>query len=446
MAIERHAWPQAQGRKASLEPASAVSLPAQNLLPSGNAAAPNPPKAFPAMSEPDTNQPRARALTALLLLWLAGTALRLTILAVPPVIPRIHDDLALNATQIGILTGLPSMLFAFAAVPGSLLIARLGVTTAMVVGLVLNAIGGALRGTIPDVTWLYAMTIMMGAGVAIMQVTMPPAVRAWVPQRIAFATAIYTNGLLIGELAPVALMLPLVLPLVGGSWQWGFAFWSAPVVVIALAAAVLSPRQPSSKGGATARRRWWPDWSSSLIWRLGIMLGAINATYFATNAFLPDYLNSRGQGAWISAALTGLNAGQLPASILLLIFASRLELRAWPYVGCGLLCSLAIGGGLVFGSGPVVVLSATFIGFFAAGILVLVLALPPLLAPPDDVHRVTAAMFTISYSCAVVVPVVSGLAWDMTGIGAFAFVPIALCGIVLAVLAPAINHVRRPGS
>ncbi len=174
------------------------------------------------MQDPNSSQPHARLLTALLLLWLAGTALRLTILAVPPVIPRIHDDLNLNATQIGILTGLPSMLFAIAAVPGSLLIARLGVTTAMVVGLVLNAIGGALRGALPDIYWLYAMTIVMGAGVAMMQVTMPPAVRAWAPSRIGFATAVYTNGLLIGELLPVALMLPLVLPLVG-SWQWGFA-------------------------------------------------------------------------------------------------------------------------------------------------------------------------------------------------------------------------------
>jgi CP family cyanate transporter-like MFS transporter len=178
-----------------------------------------------------------------------------------------------------------------------------------------------------------------------------------------------------------------------------------------------------------------------LIWRLGIMLGTVNASYFATNAFLPDYLNSRGLGEWISAALTGLNAGQLPASVLLLMFASRLELRAWPYVVCGLLCSVGVSG-LVLGSGPVVVLSATFIGFFAAGILVLALALPPLLAAPEDVHRVTAAMFTISYSCAVIVPVISGLAWDASGVGAFAFAPIALCGIVLAVLAPAINHVR----
>ena len=140
-----------------------------------------------------------------------------------------------------------------------------------------------------------------------------------------------------------------------------------------------------------------------------------------------------------------MNAGQLPASILLLIFAGRLELRAWPYVACGLGCTLGVVG-MVFGSGPVVVAAAALNGFFAAGILVLVLALPPLLAPPDDVHRVTAAMFTISYSCAVIVPVISGMVWDMSGRAELAFLPIALCGIILAVLAPAINHVRAAGS
>ena len=131
---------------------------------------------------------QGRVLTSLLLLWLAGTGLRLTILAVPPVIPLIHDELKLSATEIGILTGLPSMLFAIAAVPGSLLIARLGVRAALVVGLTLTAIGGALRGVLPDVNWLYAMTIAMGAGVAIMQVTMPTTVRAWLPHRIGFAS------------------------------------------------------------------------------------------------------------------------------------------------------------------------------------------------------------------------------------------------------------------
>jgi len=38
------------------------------------------------------------------------------------------------------------------------------------------------------------------------------------------------------------------------------------------------------------------------------------------------------------------------------------------------------------------------------GMLVLMLALPPLLSAPDDVHRMSAAMFTISYPCAVAIP------------------------------------------
>jgi CP family cyanate transporter-like MFS transporter len=388
-------------------------------------------------------RPQAPFLT-LLLLWLAGNALRLTILAVPPVIPLIHDDLSLNATQVGILTGLPSMLFAIAAVPGSLLIARLGVRTALVVGLGVTAIGGALRGTVPDIAWLYAMTIAMAGGVAIMQVTMPTAVRSWLPDRIGFATAVYSNGLIIGEILPVALAPLLALLLVGQHWQWGFAFWSVPVAIIAGLVLAIAPR-PLAAPGAASSRRWWPDWNDPLIWRLGIMLGMVNAIYFSTNAFLPDYLRGSGQGEWISAALSGLNIGQLPSSFLLIAFASRLERKAWPYVCCGLAIIMTTCG-IVFGSGVWIVVAATLQGFFAAAILILILALPPLLSAPDDVHRVTAAMFTISYSCAVIVPIISGVAWDASGIARMAFVPIGLCGAILFILAPSITHVRQKGS
>src|SRR5262249_34802389 len=146
----------------------------------------------------------------ILLLWLAGNALRLPILAVPPVIPAIHHDLNLSATGVGILGGLPVVVFAVAAVPGALLIARLGPVRALVVGLVVAAIGGALRGAVASVAWLYAMTIVMAAGVAVMQPAMPALVRLWTPQRAAFATAVYSNGLLVGETLPVLFMIPLV--------------------------------------------------------------------------------------------------------------------------------------------------------------------------------------------------------------------------------------------
>src|SRR5262249_13962099 len=153
------------------------------------------------------------------LLWLAGAGLRVTPLAVPPVIPLIHDDLGLSETQIGILTGLPSLLFALAAVPGSLLIARLGAMSALVIGLIVNGIRAGLRGAAPNTAWLYAATILMGAGIAVAQPAMPSLVRAWLPNRVGLATATYSNGYVIGATLAVAFTIPLVLPLVGGSWR-----------------------------------------------------------------------------------------------------------------------------------------------------------------------------------------------------------------------------------
>ncbi len=56
-------------------------------------------------------------------------------------------------------------------------------------------------------------------GVAVMQPALPPLVRAWLPHRIGFGTAVYTNGLLVGEIIPVTLTGLLVLPLIGNSWR-----------------------------------------------------------------------------------------------------------------------------------------------------------------------------------------------------------------------------------
>jgi MFS transporter, CP family, cyanate transporter len=67
-------------------------------------------------------------LKVLFLLALAGVPVRMTILAMPPVIPLVHREPHMSETQVGLLVRLPLALFAIAAVPGSLLIARVGTT------------------------------------------------------------------------------------------------------------------------------------------------------------------------------------------------------------------------------------------------------------------------------------------------------------------------------
>jgi CP family cyanate transporter-like MFS transporter len=372
-----------------------------------------------------------------LLLWLAGNGLRITILAVPPVIPLIRADLGMTETMVGILTGLPPVLFACTAVLGSLLIARFGVLNTLIGGLIATAAGSALRGAAPEIFTLYAATVLTGFGVAIMHPALPPLVRTWMPQRIGFGTAVFINGLLVGEIFPVALTIPVVLPLLGHSWRASFVVWAVPVALIALVILLLAPR-PAATPHAKAPQRWWPDWSDPLIWRLGIALGSVNAMYFTANAFLPDYLHHIGRQDLVSAALIALNVGQIPASFLLLVVAGRLERKIWPHIVCGA-GSLAAIVGIAVLPGPGIVACAAVLGFFAAAILILMLALPSLLAPPQDVHRVASAMFTISYSCAVIAPILSGLLWDVTGIAWSAFVPLGLCACTLMALAPTIR-------
>src|SRR5580704_9400502 len=382
-------------------------------------------------------------LIPLLLLWLSGACLRVTVLATPPVIPSLHADLHLSETQVGWLSSLPPMLFAIAAVPGSLLISRVGLILALLVGLSLTALGGAARGAMADVAFLFASTIVMAAGVAIMQPILPPLVRAWFPKAIGFATAVYTTGLLVGEILPAALTIPLVLPLVDSSWRLNFAFWSFPVLLTAVVVGAYAKRfNGASNAAPAANTLWWPDWRRPLIWQLGLIFGSVNTIYFVSNAFLPDYVIAQGRPDLVGAALTALNAGQLPAAFLLLGFAGPLVTRPWAYAATGL-ASLAALIGMVTSHGVGIVVFAGLLGFTNALTLTLALALPSMLSAPDDVHRTSAGMFTISYSCAMVLSIVGGWLWDFTAIPVASFAPVALCAVVIVVLASTVKNARQ---
>ena len=78
--------------------------------------------------------------------------------------------------------------------------------------------------------------------------------------------------------------------------------------------------------------------------------------------------------------------------------------------------------------------AAALVGFSLSVTFVVTLALPPILSPHGEIHRLAGGMFTISYTCAVIIPVICGAFWDVTGIPWTAFIPVGLCGITLTSL------------
>ena len=386
-----------------------------------------------------------RLLKLLFLLWLAGVAMRMTILAMPPVIPLVHAELHMSETQVGLLIGLPLALFALAAVPGSLLIARIGTSLAIIAGMVIAAISSGVRGAADDVPTLYAATIATGFGVAIMQPAMPTLVRQWMPGRIALGTIAYTAGMLIGSTISSSLTIPFVLPLLGDSWRRDLVFWSVPALLIAPAFYLLSPKYDDRNAAEGAiGGRWWPDWKDPLTWLLGFTLGGNNSAFFATNAFLGDYLDSQGKSDLLGAAFASLNLLQLVSPFVLLLLANRFERRAWPFLLFGPLLLAAFLVLMFIPTRLGILVASGLVGLTTAMTFTPIMALPALLSAPGHVPRTSAGMFTVSYTCAIIIPTVSGALWDLTGRPWTAFLPLCLCAVALTIFGTAAVRHRLP--
>jgi MFS transporter, CP family, cyanate transporter len=380
---------------------------------------------------PDRATPERSTFIRLAVLWGAGVDLRAPLLAVPPVLTLIHRDLRLSETGVGALTSLPVLVLAAAAVPGSLLIARAGARRAAIAGVFLVAVSSALRGLGPSVVMLFVMTFAMGVGIAVTQPAVPSLVARWCPDRIGFATAVYVNGLLVGETLSAALTLPLVLPLVGGSWPLDFAAWAMLPLATAVLIPALGNRLPDAAPESAAR--WWPDWRGQTTWRLGLVLGGVSTAYFGTNAFIPDYLRAAGRVDLIGPCLAALNAGQLPASAIAIGVARAITGRraSLLVVPATIAASLAL---FLVAPPALWVLGAGLIGFCCAFGLVLALALPPLVVEARDVHHLSAGMFAIAYGYSFLLPLLGGVAWDISGVPAAAFLP-AFAGAATTFLA-----------
>ncbi len=375
------------------------------------------------------------ARAAFFLLWACGVSLRLTVLAVPPIISMLQQDLHLSGTEIGLLTGIPVVIFALFAAPGSIVITRTGVRGALIWGLLIAAGGGLLRTGVSNAWQLYFTSILMSIGIAIMQPAMAAAVREWVPNRSTFGTAVYTNGLIMGEIIPVAMMLPVVLPWFAGNWRPALGVWSLPLIAVALAVALLTPKAVANAVSIHSAG-WLPKLNRKLNWQIGLTLGSTTSTYFCLNGFLPSSLSGNGRQDLISAALTALNLGQLPAAFLLLLVADKLQGKRWPLLTFGLASSGCVIG-IMASASAWTVFWAAIAGFSLAAALVLSLSLAPMLCRANEVAMTSAAAFAISYGFAMLISFVSGVAWDAAGSVNAAFIPILLGSLPILIAVPA---------
>jgi len=374
-----------------------------------------------------------------MLLWLAGVYLRIPILVAPPLAPFIGDELALSQTLTGALTTLPILMLAIGAMPGSLSISRIGPRNTLALAMVIMVIGSAGRGLAPDTLTLMLTSAVMGLGIAMMQPALPALLPRWLePKNLAFGSAIYMNGMLMGEFIGAGITLPVIMPLLDNSWRATMLVWSLPGLLVA--AALFLPKRDLAR--PTRKVAWLPDWKNPLTLKLGLLLGVSGSLFFGVNAYMGALLEQRGEFDNLTEALFWYNFAQVIASLMMLKMARYWVGRKTPLIIMLIFSLLGTLGMLVF-TGWWAIASATFMSFTAGVLLIMMVALPPLLVPASETGRLSAGNFLVGYTMAFAVPMLGGLLSDWTGDVRHAIAVMIAYGILITPLAIKLNLQRQ---
>jgi len=373
------------------------------------------------------------------LLWLAGVYLRIPVLVAPPLAPFISNELALTQALTGALTTLPILMLAIGSMPGSLAIARIGPRNTLALAMVIMVIGSAGRGLMPDTLTLMIASAVMGIGVSMMQPSLPALLPRWLePHHLALGSAIYMNGMLMGEFIGAGITLPVLMPLLDNSWRATLVAWSLPALLVA--AALFLPKRDRAK--PVRKVAWLPDWHNPLTLRIGLLLGLSGSLFFGLNAYMGNLLQHQGQFDKLPDALFWYNLAQVFASLIMLKMA-----RYW--VGrrgvIATLASISLLGaiGAVMLTGWWSIVSATLMSLVAGMLLILLVAIPPLVVSAAETGRLSAGTFLVGYTVAFCVPMLGGVVADWTGDARHALMLMITYGLLVLPLAFTLNLERK---
>nr|WP_284709393.1 MFS transporter [Marinobacter sediminum] len=375
------------------------------------------------------------------LLWLAGVYLRIPVLVAPPLAPFISDELGLSQALTGALTTLPILMLAVGSMPGSLSIARIGPRNTLALAMVIMVIGSAARGLVPDTLTLMIASAVMGIGVSMMQPALPALLPRWLePHHLALGSAIYMNGMLMGEFIGAGITLPILMPLLDNSWRATLLAWSLPALLVA--AALFLPKRDRAR--PVRKVAWLPDWSNPLTLKIGLLLGLSGSLFFGLNAYMGNLLQYQGQFDKLPDALFWYNLAQVFASLIMLKMA-----RHW--VGrrsvIATLASIALLGtiGAVILTGWWSIISATLMSLVAGMLLILLVAIPPLVVSAAETGRLSAGTFLVGYTVAFSVPMLGGVLADWTGDARHALLLMIGYGLLVLPLAFTLDLERKKG-
>ncbi len=375
---------------------------------------------------------------------LIAVNLRVGFVTVGPLLEGISSDVGLSATEAGLLSGLPLLAFALFSPVAPLFARRAGLDRASWLSVLLIAIGIVLR-SVELAGMIWAGTVLLGVGIAFLNVLIPSLVKREYPTQVSQVTGIYTSvqgafaALGAAVVVPIAQETPL-------GWRLALGIW-AGLALLALAVLLpwlgrKAPLTSVSESSAPALRS---PWTSLLGWQVTLFMGFQSISYYVFVAWLPTIERSHG----VSEAAAGLHMALfLVAGVAASLGTGAVMARIADQRAIGLGGSLlAFAAFLGLALAPGLMLLWVICGAIACGsLIVIALSLFSLRTSNyDQAAGLSGMAQSVGYALAGAGPVVFGVLYDVTGSFDLPLFLTAGCMLVLCLLAVLIGRSRTIG-
>lgn len=280
--------------------------------------------------------------------------LRAPIIAPTAILGEIQDDTGLSAAGVGLLTGLPVLLFALATPIAGKVIGRLGAETT-----VLSCLTGVLAGTVlrsVGPPWLVLVgTGIIGLAITLGNIVVPVIIRREVPwSQVSMVTGLYSATMNVGSMITLLGTGPLA-AVVG--WRWAVAIWGGMAVVAIIYWMLVvrlrisrsrpldeqdeEPSPASQAASQAAARRPWreaPPEFRLVIALLVITFSGQSIAYYTTTTWLPSILADTGG---LGAAAAGGTASLFQVFAIIGAFGvPLLAVKSKPWVPMAIVAAL----------------------------------------------------------------------------------------------------------
>jgi len=353
-------------------------------------------------------------MTTLVALLLAAVNLRLAVTSVGPVLDELRDGLGMSSTVAGLLTSVPVVCFAAVGLTAPRLARRFGASRVILAGLVVLAVGLAVRPFAPNTILFLLLSLVALAGIAVVNVLLPSVVKDRFPDRVGATTGLYTVALNVGATTAAAATVPLTEHTFGGDWRFGLACW-AIVAVLAVPSWLPLVHEPFARPPEVKTEDRVRVTRNPVAWALAVYFGMQSTSAYVIIGWLPQIYRDAGISAEQAGVLFGLTSFLgVPLGFVLSALAGRLRTQSWIAVGLGFF-GLAGYGGLWWDPAAAAWLWATFLGVVNTAFPLVLTMIALRGRNPATVVRLSAFAQSVGYILAIPGPFLVGALHDATG-------------------------------